>query len=202
MKQPELGESQVGTAGSEEITIRGVGTVWVKGQTIPQFRLLNALYVPGLRHNLIAAGALHKQGAVIKIEPNNENRFEIVIGKEVFLCGRFKNYLMIVRIEPVSNHHLFNKSQNEANMSESELLHNRLGHLNDRYLSKTTGKSEEKVTNCDTCKLSKSTRLPFTGTRPKSCNPIDNLHIDLSGIIRIPGIFNYSYFMLIVDEFT
>ncbi|POW05442.1 hypothetical protein PSTT_09661 [Puccinia striiformis] len=202
MKKPNPSESQVGTAGSEEIPIEGTGTVWVKGQTLSKFRLLNALYVPGLRHNLIAAGALHKQGAVNQIDPNNEKRFEVVIGDEIFLRGRFENFLMIVRIEPVSDISQANKIEKEANISESQLLHNRLGHLNDLYLSKTTGNPQEKIDDCDTCKLSKATRLPFSGTRPKSCKPLDNLHIDLSGIIRIPCIYNYSYFLLIIDEFT
>ncbi|POV97872.1 hypothetical protein PSTT_14780 [Puccinia striiformis] len=82
LEKPNPTESQVGTAGSEEIPIEGTGTVWLKGQTLSKFRLLNVLYVPGLRHNLIAAGALHKQGAIIKIDPKNEKRFEVVIGDE------------------------------------------------------------------------------------------------------------------------
>ncbi|POW19105.1 hypothetical protein PSHT_05026 [Puccinia striiformis] len=84
LEKPNPTESQVGTAGSEEIPIEGTGTVWLKGQTLSKFRLLNVLYVPGLRHNLIAAGALHKQGAIIKIDPKNEKRFEVVIGDDVF----------------------------------------------------------------------------------------------------------------------
>ncbi|KNE87216.1 hypothetical protein PSTG_19403, partial [Puccinia striiformis f. sp. tritici PST-78] len=41
MEKPNPSKSQVRTAGSEEIPIKGNGTVWVKGQTLPKFRLLD-----------------------------------------------------------------------------------------------------------------------------------------------------------------
>jgi hypothetical protein len=202
MKAPSLDNPIVGTAGSEELPIKGTGTVKLKGQNFPSFKLLDTLCVPGLRHNLITAGALQKQGANIKLDPTNPNCFEVVIGNEIFLRGRFERFLMIVRIEPVSNISQDYVNKNEANSTDSVLLHNRLGHLNETYLQKTTGHKSNHAKSCDKCRITKSTRLPFTGTRPKGSLPLDNIHIDLSGIIRIPCIYGYSYFMLVIDQST
>jgi transposase InsO family protein len=40
------------------------------------------------------------------------------------------------------------------------------------------------------------------GNKPHTKNPLDNIHTDLRGIIRASCIFNYSYFMLIINEYT
>ena len=74
--------------------------------------------------------------------------------------------------------------------------------MNSEYLNKTTGSKNKKINDCKTCRITKSSQLPYLGTRPKNSQPLDNIHIDLSGIPRIPCIYGYSYFLLIVDEAT
>jgi hypothetical protein len=190
------------TAGIEELKVEASGEVELKGVTIEKFTLQNALYIPALRNNLITAGALKQKGAIEVIDPRDSNKFIVVFNDKTFLRGRHVNNLnMVVQIEPVSNIPISTHHKNDTNINASNTDHNWLGHINPSYLRKTIG-CDKPGDICDTCRISKWTKLPFSGVKPYTQNPLDNIHIDLSGIIRIPCIFNYSYFMLIIDEYT
>jgi transposase InsO family protein len=196
-------QESIMTAGSEELKVEASGEVVLKGVTVEKFTLQNSLYILGLRNNLIAAGALKQKGAVEVANPNDPNKFIIAFDDQTFLRGRYVNNLRVVQIEPVSNILNSHNTENTTDQCNSILDHNRLGHINPIYLKKTLGNEGNKNDNpCDTCQLSKSTKLPFSGTKPYTRNPLDNIHIDLSGIIRTSCIFNYSYFILVVDEYT
>jgi hypothetical protein len=175
--------------------VKASGKVKLKGVTIEKFMLQNVLYIPALRNNLIAAGAIEV------IDPSNSNKFIVTFDDKTFLCGRYINNLMVVQIEPVSNIPILTHPENDTNLIAYNTDHNWLGHINPSYIQKKIG-SNKPDDICDTCRISKSTKLPSSGVKPYTQNPLDKIHIDLSGIIGMPCIFNYSYFMLIVDEYT
>lgn len=54
--------------------------------------------------------------------------------------------------------------------------------------------------NCDTCKWSKNHRISHNKESRRSIQPLENVHLDLSGIIRTDSIF--SYYALFTDDFT
>lgn len=58
------------------------------------------------------------------------------------------------------------------------------------------------VVDCDTCALSKNTQLPFNHTRPRAVRFLENIHVDLSGIMRSRSLHNESYFILFCDDFS
>lgn len=59
-----------------------------------------------------------------------------------------------------------------------------------------------KPVDCIACIKSKSERPPFSHTRPRAQNKLENIHVDLSGIVR--GYVNdgYLYYILFTDDLT
>jgi hypothetical protein len=152
VKNTSLPHDAIMTAGSEELKVEACGKVVIKGVTIKKFTLRNSLYIPTLRNNLIAAGALKQKGAIKVAHPSDPLKFIIAFDDKTFLRGRYVNNLMVVTIEPVSNlpsntPKIELKTDNLASHTD----HNRLGHINPIYLSKTTGGKEKDVGICDTC---------------------------------------------------
>lgn len=56
--------------------------------------------------------------------------------------------------------------------------------------------------SCDVCHLSKGTKVPHNHTRPRSVRFLENVHTDLSGIMRTKGLENETYFILFTDDFS
>ncbi|KAI7967029.1 hypothetical protein MJO29_000306 [Puccinia striiformis f. sp. tritici] len=144
--------SPIMTAGTEELSVEVKGDVMLKGVTIETITLQDSLYIPSLRNNLIAAGALKQKGATEIQNPSDPGKFIIAFNGETFLRGRYVNNLMVVTIEPVSNS--FNTIQLETPQADQSNLstdHNQLGHLNPTYLKKTVGEKDDPDQICDTC---------------------------------------------------
>lgn len=56
--------------------------------------------------------------------------------------------------------------------------------------------------NCLPCIKAKSQSLPFSGTRPRSSAFLQNVHVDLSGIIRNESLDHTIYFIMFTDNFS
>lgn len=56
--------------------------------------------------------------------------------------------------------------------------------------------------NCLPCIKSKSQSLPLSGTRPRSVAFLQNVHVDLSGIICNNSLDNMAYFIFFTDDFS
>lgn len=56
--------------------------------------------------------------------------------------------------------------------------------------------------HCNTCDLAKSHRIPHTFSRLKSTHVLENIHLDLSGIIRTPSLCGAYYYILFTDDYT
>lgn len=55
---------------------------------------------------------------------------------------------------------------------------------------------------CVPCIKAKSQALPSTGTRPRATSFLENVHVNLSGIIRTPSINDIMYFILFRDDYS
>lgn len=56
--------------------------------------------------------------------------------------------------------------------------------------------------SCIPCVKAKSQSLPSSGTRPRSVSFLQNVHVDLSGIIRHDSLNDTSYFILFTDDYS
>lgn len=107
---------------------------------------------------------------------------------------------MNVLIDPVSNFESTLRSP-ELTDSDSQLHHRRLGHIGNKYLKIMETRDcvigmnggSGGVENCGICSLSKSKQIPYANTRPRAVQFLENVHVDLSGIIRVKGLGNESY---------
>lgn len=55
---------------------------------------------------------------------------------------------------------------------------------------------------CNSCDLAKGHRIPHNNNHVRSLKLLDNVHLDLSGIIRTSAICGSQYFMLFTDDYS
>lgn len=56
--------------------------------------------------------------------------------------------------------------------------------------------------HCKICSLSKNTQLPYNHSRPRAKRFLENVHTDLSGIMRVKGMSNELYYILFCDDYS
>jgi len=88
-----------------------------------------------------------------------------------------------------------------------EVWHMRLGHPNPQVLqllaNKKTiqiNKSTSKV--CESCRLGKSSRLPFTSSDFIASRPLERVHCDLWGPAPLSSIQGFQYYVIFIDNFS
>jgi hypothetical protein len=84
--------------------------------------------------------------------------------------------------------------------------HRRLGHINFGDLFRLKNELQIKATGqrleCEVCLLAKCNRLPFQHRKTKTTAPLELIHTDTSGTIRVPNIHNATSFLIFIDDFT
>lgn len=193
--------------GKAKLNVISKGTVKLRAGDGSGFEFTNCLFIPDLSRHLIAGGLMIRKGIQVIINPSNPKCFSLVYKNKALFNGIFlDNNLMLVKIIPVSDLSSTLPRIPEALSSEinSTLLHRRLGHISSRYLRTMCRKGcvighlgvEVVNENCTVCALSKGTKLPHSNTRPRASRFLENIHVDLSGIIRSKGLNNEIYFIL------
>ena len=56
--------------------------------------------------------------------------------------------------------------------------------------------------HCSSCLVGKSKRKPFTGHAERATQPLQKLHMDICGPVRVTGRNRESYFLTITDDYT
>lgn len=112
-------------------------------------------------------------------------------------------------IDPVSKLEPISCAMTSTDL-DCQLSHRILGHIGNKY-SKIMGDREsmeglvdENVANkrCNICSLSKSEQLPYNNTRPRARKFLENVQVDLSGIVRLKGLRSESYYIMFCDDFS
>ena len=78
----------------------------------------------------------------------------------------------------------------------------RLGFLNDVLPSDIKQNEMEIISRCPVCPLAKGHRLPFSSTRPRAVKFLENVHVDLSGIIRTTAMNKEEYYIMFTDDYS
>ena len=100
---------------------------------------------------------------------------------------------------------------NSIHLPNENLWHQRIGHASYKHLS-IVSKHESilgipklsKVNNvvCGSCQLGKQTKAKHLGTQTLATSrPLELLHLDLMGPIRIGSLGGKRYIMVVVDDF-
>lgn len=184
--------------------IKGKGDVELNfnGQVIT---LLDALYVPNLKRNLISGSRIDqaggsfigKDGEVRVINKYNETLFKASLEN-----GIYYTYPKVICQEPVENF--------EASLSMMEVWHRRLAHISPELIE-NTGKSDgvrglPKLKRngffCEECQVNKQKRVSFKPIyEGRSKKPLELLVMDVWEA-PVKGRRGERYLLTIIDEFS
>lgn len=78
----------------------------------------------------------------------------------------------------------------------------RMGFLEDVIPRDLKTNEMEIVSRCPVCPLAKGHRLPFSSTRPRADTFLENVHVDLSGIIRTTAVNKEEYYVMFTDDYS
>ena len=102
----------------------------------------------------------------------------------------------------------FGKSKKELEHDQKTMrAHRKMNHSNIYDLKKIEHGLKITVDTsiplkCLICKEAKFTRFEFPRQKIKTTMPLQKVHSDLSGIIRLPNFDNVRYFVVFIDDFT
>ena len=86
-------------------------------------------------------------------------------------------------------------------VQDQRLWHQRLAHPSEPILSSLFPSFCKEVTQCDTCHLSKSARLPFSSSSNKTSQAFELVHSDVWGPF-LESFDGYKYFVTFIDDFS
>ena len=195
-------DSVVTCANNQTISINKIGEVIMENCNT-SIRLLDVKFNAEFAHNLISIPRLVENGATVLFEENQA----IIRNNDFIIRGIKRDGLYYLK-------NCKSKNQNEkallANneLSESQLIHNRLGHIGRDSLNQlftyqaVTGMDikeihKEELKCCEACSIGKAHRNAFSksSSRQKAVDPLERIHCDLSS-------FNNKYVSVIVDEYS
>lgn len=187
-------KSQVFTANGDTMNVEGQGTVVGKSCD-----LIDTLYVPQLTQNLISVNSITNNGGTVKF---SQDKVEIFKNNNLILKGNKENGLFTVDI--------INRSLLTCEKSTALDWHIKLGHPSQKTLENLPNlvdgmsiqgnKTIEKQT-CETCIVSKQTRLPFNTTRTRADRALQIIHTDICGQLE-PTHDGNRYILTILDDYT
>jgi Reverse transcriptase (RNA-dependent DNA polymerase)/gag-polypeptide of LTR copia-type/GAG-pre-integrase domain/Integrase core domain len=193
-------DSIVTCANNQTISINKIGEVIMENDHA-SILLLNVKYNAEFAHNLISIPKLVENGATVLFEDN-----QAIIKNNKFIIRGIKRdglyYLKNCKIKNQSEQVLVANDE----LSESHLIHNRLGHMGKDSLSKlfkhkavkeSIEINSDEMKCCEACSIGKAHRNAFgkSSSREIAKHPLERIHCDLSS-------FNKKYVSVIVDEYS
>jgi len=209
----ELPQKVVKGLGDKPVTACGKGTVTVLSRIenrVTKIRLLEALYVPEARDNLLSLGRIDRAGGTSscgngEITIYNKDRKKIAYGRR-----KYNLYYLNIHTEYSTE-----KAQLAVKLKKSYTWaewHRRLGHISITGLRTLHGKNlvdgftvtdSTQTFDCDACIKSKQTRQPVPKKASRrEVKPGEITHSDLWGPAPMPGLKGHRYYISFVDEAT
>jgi hypothetical protein len=165
------------------------------------------LYVEGLKANLLSISQFCDNDLVVQFAKKECNIFDSS-GKWLMEGERTANNCYGLPSLTTDSQIFYNK----ATIDDSELWHQRLGHLNFSDMLKIAGKDivkdqpkMEKTGKgiCGPCQLRKQTRAAHKKTSGiQTSRNLELLHMDLMGPTRTASLGGKRYILVIVDDFS
>ena len=185
-------------------TITGIGKI---GES-PSHSIENVYLVDGLQHNLLSVSQLCDKDNLVVFSAKYCLVVNINTGDVVLRGKRHKNvYKVSILSLPQSNLTCLSA------ISEDVLLwHKRLGHASLSLLNKLVSKdlviglpsikfNDDKV--CDACARGKQVRTSFKlKNKVSTTRPLEILHVDLCGPMRVMSRGGKRYVLVIVDDYS
>lgn len=170
-------------------------------------KLEKVLYVPNLRGNLLSVSSIVEKGNKVYFDHDG---VKIYSKDNILLCkGKINEGLFTIKFNPrelSTNSYCFKAYENLV-----DLWHKRLGHINENYLQllekykMVVGIDElkGKLSFCNSCLKGKIPRNEGSYTYEETTtNPLERIHVDICGPMRIETLGGRKYMMVIVDQYT
>ena len=195
-------EVELRVGNGARVAALAVGTYVLSLPTGLILELENCYYVPVLTKNIISISALDLDGFTI-IQRNKSCSFSrdgITYG-----TGSLINGLYILD-EDKSILNIDTKRQKLDIVKQSYLWHCRLGHVNEKRISKLhkdgylDSFDYESFETCESCLLGKMTKTPFTGKGERASDLLGLIHTDVCGPMSIHARGGFSYFITFTDD--
>lgn len=206
------------------ITVAGGKTIYATHTGVRRFKvqlpdgsigsvdLLDALYVPRLRHNLISVRKFDELGLSVSVSRGLLTVSDAA--QRVFMCADLRRGLYRVRTPPRSSPPAAAAANvaSSAGLPVADAWHRRLAHAALPYLQRVLGARQMKgvLSFCDACVRAKMTRVPFRSKArrraanaavkvAKAMEPLSLVVSDLCGPFRIQSLSGKLYFATLVD---
>ena len=94
------------------------------------------------------------------------------------------------------------------NLNPTYFWHCRLGHINEKRISKLhrdgllDSFDFESYESCESCLMGKMTKAPFTGQSERANDLLSLIHTDVCGPLSSPARGGYLYFITFTDDFS
>ena len=195
----------MGGATGNDLNIQAVGSAVVgTDQNFPLF-LSKCYFSPDLIGNFLSVSKLTDTGISVNFNRNSCSLFK---DGTLIAEGLRSNDMYAIKTHPinrlcaVSNTPLPEQTPEEYAMS----WHRALNHLNFTDLFKLREQLGLRPCRirlqCETCQMAKCHKQPFPSSNIKSTAPLDLIHSDVSGIIRLPSHSLFKYFLTFVDDYS
>lgn len=175
--------------------------------------LLNVIYTPKLRRNLISGPLIDKGGGSF-IGKKNKIMVYAKEGHKLFTCKKVNGLYYVNPDYPKlkNKNALHVDTQNPKSFKDNlSNWHNKYCHINKKYIIKTCKENavnglpslKDDNVNCEDCKIAKSRRKTFKSIgKIRSEKPLELLHMDLAGPLPTVAIGGYRYIFSIIDDYS
>lgn len=157
------------------------------------------LYVPSFPFKLLSVGRLtHLLNCLAIFSPYNVI-FQDQVTKKKIGEGFYQNGLYYI-----STSSSFSKSLVAAsnNVSLQRLWHRRLAHPSSHVLSIMFPSLCKTSYECETCHMSKSSRLSFPVSKSRATFPFEIVHSDVWGPASLESFDGYRFYVTFIDDFS
>lgn len=165
--------------------------------------LNNALYVPDLRTNLMSVGKITDYGHTVTFD-KEQAIVKNQVGRTLMTAKRINNLYYIN-----NKNENCNKISQPEKLNQTEIWHQRFGHLNIADLKDLANKKRAlgiklsgELNPCVTCTMGKMTQNPFPSSQNRSKDMLEIVHTDLCGPMRVESRNGNRYCLTFIDDYS
>ena len=202
----EDGEVDLRVGNGAKVDALAVGTYEV---TLPSGLLLvlnNCYYVPALNRNIISISCLDNEGFNFLIF---DKKFSIYKNDMHYCTAVLFSGLYILDVENRDDGiYNISKKSKPNDVNHTYLWHCRLGHINEKRISKLhkdgflDSHDYESYETCESCLLGKMTKDPFTKTGERAGDLLGLIHTDVCGPMSSNARGGFQYFITFTDDYS
>lgn len=167
-------------------------------------QLENFYYVPAISRNIIFVSCLEKFGFSFIIK---NNCCSIYLNDVLYATAQMNNGLYVLDLV-MTIYNINTKRMKPNELNPIYLWHYRLGHVNEKHVSKLHKEGlldsfdYELYETCKCCLLGKVTKSPFTGKGERASDLLALVHTDVCGLLNTPSRRGLQYFITFTDDYS